>query len=215
MGKIKIMVAEDHPIFRKGLVEALTTETIEVIGEAENGQVLLDLVSISIPDIVVLDLRMPILDGQEVLKIFAKDYPSIRTIVYSNDYTPYLAAGTIINGAAAYLIKNADSPELIKAIEGTYVDGYYFNHLISKEILEQLRDDKKKLYYLIENERFSEKEIEIIKLLCEGLSVAQIADKLNISENTVKHHKKNLFTKTGTNSIVELIMFALRQGIID
>ena len=106
-------------------------------------------------------------------------------------------------------------PELINAINGVSSEGFYFNDLISQEIRCQLKDDKKKLYYLLESKKFSEKEIEIIKLLCDGLSVEQIAEKLNISENTVKHHKKKIFEKTDSNSLARLIKFALRQRIIN
>ena len=105
MRKIKIMVAEDHPLFRNALVEELTTDNFEVIGAAENGMELIRLVEQNIPDIVILDLEMPLLKGEEVLKIFAKDFKSIKTIVYSNVYTEYYAADAIINGVAAYLSK--------------------------------------------------------------------------------------------------------------
>ena len=215
MEKIKIMIAEDHPIFRDALVEDLNIDNFEIIGAAENGQVLVDMVKQRVPDVVILDLKMPILKGQEVLKIFARDFPTIRTIVFSQDYTDFMAADAIINGVAAYLSKDHGLPELIKAIKGVYADGFYLNKLISKEILEQLKDDKKKLYYLIENVKFSEKEIEILKLLGEGLSLPQIAAKLNISQNTVNSHKKKLFQKTESDTIVLLIKFAIRQGIVE
>lgn len=215
MEKIKIMIAEDHPIFRDALVEDLSTDSFEVIGAAENGQVLIDMVKQRLPDIVILDLKMPVLKGSEVLKIFAKDFPSIKTIVLSQDYSEFLAADAVVNGVAAYLSKDHGMPELIKAIQGVYENGFYFNKFISREILEQLKDDKKKLYYLIENVKFSEKEIEILKYLGEGLSLQQIAAKLKISQNTVNSHKKNLFQKTESDSIVSLIKFAIKQGIAE
>lgn len=215
MEKIKIMIAEDHPIFRNALVEDLSNDNFEVIGAAENGQVLVDMVRQRLPDIVILDLKMPVLKGSEVLKIFAKDFPTIKTIVLSQDYTEFLAADAVINGVAAYLSKNHGMPELIKAIKSVYENGFYFNKLISKEILEQLKDDKKKLYYLIENVKFSEKEIEFLKNLGEGFSLPEIAKKLNITMNTVHSHKKNLFNKTDSDNIISLIKFAIRQGIAE
>lgn len=214
MEKIKLMVAEDHTIFRKALMEGLETDNIEVVGGAKNGKELIALVTEFIPDVVVLDLRMPEMDGHEVLKVFASEFKSIKTIVYSSEYTPYFVAHTILNGAAAYMTKNADLPELIKAVNNVYRDGFYFNELISKEILEQLKDDKKKLYFLIENQKFSEKELLVLKLLCDEATLPQIADQLNISQNTVLHHKKNLFQKTESNTIISLVKYAVRQGII-
>ncbi len=215
MDKIKIMIAEDHPLFRDTLVEDLTVENFEVIGAAENGQMLIDMVKHRLPDVVILDLKMPVLTGREVLKIFAKDFPSIRTIVYSQDYSEYLAADTVINGVSAYLSKNDGLDELIKAINSVYLNDFYINKIISLEILEQLRDQTKKIYYLIENAKFSEKEINILKQLAEGLSIKEIAKNLNVSENTIHSHKKNLFLKTESDNIVALIKFAIRQGIFE
>lgn len=214
MEKIKVMIAEDHPIYRSMLVQGLATENISIIGVAENGKVLINLVKENLPDVVILDLNMPIMDGHEVLEIFAKDFRSIRTIILSTDYAPFYLANAIIMGAAGYLSKSTDIPEVILAIEEAYKYGYHFNELISKEILEQLRDDKKKLYYIIEDKRLSKREIQVLTLLCDEVPIAQIADRLDISTNTVLHHKKKLFEKTDSETMVSLVRYAIRQGII-
>ena len=214
MEKIKLMIAEDHTFLRKSLVSSLTTHNIEVIGEASNGTDLIKLVTERPPDIVLLDLKMPEMDGYAVLENFAKEFKNIKTVIYSSYHSPFFVALTIINGAAAFVSKNSEITEIIEAIEGVYADGFYFNEIISKNILQQLRDDKKKLYYLIEDAKFSEKEIQVLKMLCDEFTLPQIAESLNISQNTVLHHKKNLFQKTESNTIVSLVKYAIKHGIV-
>jgi DNA-binding NarL/FixJ family response regulator len=215
MKTIKIMIAENHPMFLNMLVKELTTENISVIGAALNGQILIDLVRENVPDIVILDLEMPVLNGHGVLEIFAKEFKSIKTIIFSNDYSPYYLAHTIINGARGYLIKSSTLQELIKAVEETFSEGFYFNELLSKEVLFQLTNEKKKLYFLLEDQRFSIREIDIIRLTCEEFTVEQIADRLNISVNTVNDHKKKIFKKTDSNNIISLVKYATKHRIIN
>lgn len=209
------MIAEDHPMVLNTFVQTFNTNTIEVIGSALNGKILIDLVKQKLPDVVLLDLRMPELDGHGVLKIFAEKFPSIKTVILTGEYSAFAAASAIINGAAAYILKSSDPGEVIKAIETVYKENYYFNEIISKSILSQLKNEKKKLYYLIEDKRFSEREIELIRLFCAEKTMPDIADQLNISENTILDHKKNLFKKIDANNIVALVKYAVKHGIID
>lgn len=211
--KIKVMIADDHEMFREMLVKELVENSIDVVGQADNGQILIDLISEKQPDIVLLDLRMPVLDGHEVLKILAKDFPNIRTIVISNDYTDYYVANVIINGAYAYIKKSSKVSEVLDAIHSVHKDGYYFNDVISKEIIKELNSDKK-IYYLIQDKKFSEREIEVIQELCKDITVGQVAANLNITENTVQYHKNNIKKKTDSETIISLVRYAIRQGII-
>lgn len=213
MKKIKIMIAEDHPAFLKLLARELETDDMTVIGAAPNGKILLELIQEKKPDIIVLDLEMPVMNGEGVLKNLAK-YKTIRPIIYSQDYSEFYATSLILNGARAYLKKDTDIPELMKAIRGVYREGYFFNQYISKEILTRIREDKKKLYYLIGDIRFSERQIDILQLLCNDVPIDEIAEQMNISRNTVKHHKKSLFDKTESASMVSLIKYAITHGIV-
>lgn len=208
------MLAEDHQVFRDGLTTVLRENGINVIGAAPNGKILIDMINENLPDIVILDLRMPVMNGHEVLKVFVKQFPSIRTIVLSSDYQPFFVAGVILDGARAYLRKNSDPLEIIKAIQSVHTDGFYFNDVVSKDILEQLRSEKK-LYYIIGNEKFSEREIEVLRELCSGLTDEQVADKLNISPYTVNFHKRQLFRKTECKNVALLAQYAVRQGMLD
>lgn len=211
--KIKVILAEDHEMFRELLARELIEQGIDVIAQAENGLVLLEKVSLLEPDIVLLDLRMPEMDGHEVLKIFSKKYPKIKTIILSSDYSEFYVANVIINGASAYIAKNRAIDEVIKAINAVYNDGYYFNELISQQILEVLHSQKK-IYYLINDKKFSEREIQVIQELCKDITPSKIAENLNISENTVQYHKNNIKKKTESETIISLVRYAIRQGII-
>lgn len=215
MEKIRLMIAEDHPMFRERLVQVLNEAgDIEVIGVAENGKVLVDLVALDEPDVVVLDLRMPVLKGQEVLEIFKKSYPDIRTVILSGDYSPYLVAEAITKGASAYLSKDRESHQLIEAVRGVYTDGYFLNDFVSIEVLKYLKEEKK-LYVMIGDNRFSNKEIEVIQMLCDEVPAESIADKLHITKDGVLAHKKRIFKKTDSNNIVSLIKYAIKHGIFD
>ncbi len=214
MEKIKVMIAEDHQLFRNALASLLLENNLNVIGAAENGRVLIDLVRQRQPDIVILDLRMPFLNGHEVLKIFAKEYPGIKTIILSSEYQSFYVASVIINGAAAYLRKDGDPMEIVKAIRRVYDDGFYFNEVVSRDVLDQLKSGKK-LYYIIENEKFTERQIEVLRELCKGYTEEQVAERLNVSKDTVRHYKRELFEKTDCKNTVLLAQYAMKQGMLD
>lgn len=212
--KIKLIIAEDHQIFRAKLVEFLNTDSIEVIGEAPNGQVLIELVKAAQPDVVLLDLEMPVKTGHEVLEVFSKEFTGIKTIIFTYDDASYSIASAVLNGACGYLRKDIGPEEVIKAVEAVYRDGYYFNEHMSQYILSELHN-RKKLYIFIGDQKFSERELEVIKLLCAEVPAERIADRLNITKNGVLWHKKRLFKKTQSNNIVSLVKYAILHGIIN
>ena len=212
--KIRVIIAEDHEMFRHLLTEELERLGIEVIGQAENGEVLIDLLKKEPPDIVLLDLRMPKMDGQTALRLMTEMWSTVRVIVLSNYSTNYYVATMIKNGARAYLIKSSPISEVVAALNAVYNDGYYFNGMISREVMEQLKTEKK-LYYYIGDQRFSEREIEVIQELCKDLTNGQIADNLNISPSTVQYHKNTIRRKTGSDTMISLVKYAIRESLIE
>lgn len=208
------MIAEDHTIMRSTLVSELNTETIEVIGDAANGRILLDLVEKNEPDIVLLDLDMPVMGGREVLNVFSEQFPEIRCVIFSYDDALYSIAEMIMKGACAYLTKNQNIDGIVAAIESVYLEGYYFNEHLSQQILNELRDSKK-LFIKIGEQKFSEREIEIIKLLGAEITAEKIADHLNITTSGVYAAKKRIFKKAESNTIVSLIKYAIKHGIVN
>lgn len=213
MEKIRVIIAEDSEMFRTLLSKELNRENIEIVGTAEDGLELIELVKKVTPDIVLLDLSMPKLSGEEVLKVFKKDYAYLKTIVLSQDSYSFYVTNVILDGARAYLSKDMALSELLKAIDMVHTEGFYFNELVSRDILAALQD-KKGIHYLIGDQQFSSQEIEVMQRLCDSFSPEQIADELEISANTVIYHKNKLFKRTGSDTTVELVRYAIRNGIV-
>ncbi len=210
------MIAEDHKMFRENLVRTLseTANNIAVIGAAEDGEQLLKLVKENQPDIVLLDLKMPELDGWEVLKVFKERFPDIRTIVFSGEFDKLNVSTSILNGARAFIDKwKGDHVEIITAVESVYKHGYYFNDLVAREVILSLKRNKNQLAIFQDSTNFSERELEIIRLICEGKQIKEMADLLNIASSTVKFHKGNVFKKTDSDSNIDLLKYAISKGI--
>ncbi|MCC6371212.1 MAG: response regulator transcription factor [Bacteroidia bacterium] len=212
MKKIKLVLADDHKVFAQGLASLLEDENMKILGIAINGIELLELLKDVRPDIVLLDLRMPLMDGHEALGLIKRDYPSIKVIVLSMDYFDYVVTDVIINGASAFMKKGTDSDELLKVIREVYKEGFYFKDPISVSILERLAENKK-LHYIIEDTKLSVREVEVLKEICKGLSQKEISTNLEIELSTFRYHKKQLMEKTGSASLVDLVKYAIRNRI--
>ncbi len=215
MKKIRIMIADDSQMFRDLLIDGLNRSShgkIELVGVAENGKVLLDLVSANAPDIVLLDLNMPVKNGIETLNVLSKNFPDVKPIILSDHCTDFYIACVILEGASAFIRKGSPFTEVLNAIEYVYENGVYLNEVISNEIIHLYRTEKK-LAYIIENEKYSHKELQVLREVCKNLQVKEISSLLGISTSTVKYHKTQLFRKTQSEATIGLVLFAIRQGI--
>lgn len=209
MNKIKTVIVDDHNLFRNGLKFILNQfENIEVVGEASNGKEFLILLeNIALPDIVLLDINMPILNGIEAAKISLQKYPKLKIIVLSM-YGESEYYNTMIDiGVKGFILKDCDNKELKEAIERVHAGGTYF----SQEILISLIKEKKN------NEKISltKREKEILELICKGYSNNEIAEKLFISQRTVERHRANLLEKTNSKNSISLVVFALKNKLVD
>ena len=166
------------------------------------------------PDIVLLDIRMPDINGLEALKLIKERYPSIKTIIYSSQYSEYYFKEVILLGANSYIPKSASSETVLDTIKKVALDGYSITKEISKEILSGLIEQKK-LEYLISDRILTSREIEILRLISEGYTYKQVADMIFISVNTVKFHIKAIHKKTEQSTLAALIKYAIRVGISD
>jgi DNA-binding NarL/FixJ family response regulator len=212
MKKIRILIVEDSEMFSELIAKDLQEE-MDVVGVVRDGKDAIEFVKEITPDIVLLDLGLREMNGEEVIRIFKKDFKHLKTIVLSQDSSPYHVANVIVDGARAYLTKDNPISELKKAIRQVHQDGYYFNEIVSQDVLANLHA-RKKLYYFVDDERFSNREIEVMKYFCNGLGPKQIADKLKISTYTVNFHKNNLFKKTGSGTVVSLVRYAIKNGFM-
>jgi len=208
------MLADDHNLGRQTFSAYLenNSEEIKVIGEAENGLKLLELIETKIPDIVILDLEMPVLDGYKTLKVLVEKYPTIKTIILSTHYNEFFISELMLMGACAYLPKNCFAEEVFETITKVYNEGFCFNNMVSRQVITTLINERK-LQYLVSEKILSDREIAVLQEICNEKQGKEIAEALNISENTVAFHKRNIYVKTNCETLVGLVKYAIRCGI--
>lgn len=211
---IKVAIADDHALFRAGVKTALSNrKDIQMIAEAENGMQLLNLLKHIQPDVVLLDIQMPIMDGLTTLPEVKKLYPDVKVIMLSmhNDHSVITRMMEI--GANSYLTKDSDSEMIYQAIRTCFEQEFYFNDLTNKALLNGLRM-KRPVEQEVPDVTLNEKETTILKLMCEEKSTREIAVAVDLSPRTVEAIRDKLKTKTGAKSLAGLIMYAVKAGIV-
>ena len=212
--KINIAIADDHDLVRRGLASLLEDDPrIHVIFDVSNGEELLVKLKKQSIDLVLLDLEMPKCNGQETLKILSTSYPDIKVIILSMHYSDEYIMDCMTHGAKAYLPKNSDIEKLVEAIYQVHQSGFYIDHDISKVLINHAVNVKKG--HETAEEKLTAREIEIVRLVCDGLLNKEIADKLFLSVRTVEAHRKNIVKKLNVNNVAGLIRFAVQNGIYD
>jgi DNA-binding NarL/FixJ family response regulator len=210
---IRIILVDDHELFREGLKKIIEEHAdLEVVGEAGNGRDALKLVSKVKPDVVVMDIAMPDLNGIEATKLLLKDHPDVKVIVLSMHSDEQFVSELLVAGALGYVIKDAASSELIKAIRGSLHNKVFLSDKIATALVSQFVS-KIRSSEDAEKTLLSGREKEILQLLAEGKSTKEIGDKLFISEKTVAAHRQNIMNKLGIFSLPELTKYAIRKGI--
>ncbi|PBQ32587.1 hypothetical protein CNR22_12660 [Sphingobacteriaceae bacterium] len=211
---IKIMLADDHEKFRRSMIEELSQQSdrFNFIGEASHGLELLSLMEKNIPDVVLLDLEMPVLDGYKTMGLIKERFPTVRTIILSSHYNEFYIARLIISGASGYLSKLASIEDILKTLRRVYEDGFYISEKISRIIFMTLLDSKK-LAYSASEKILKDREVEVLREICNGKTYKEAAGKLNLSTDTIKFYIKNIYKKTQTNSIAALVKYAVKTGI--
>ncbi len=217
MKKIQIILADDHQIFRDGIKSLLSDEeNLEVIAEASDGDQLLSLLKINSPDVLILDITMPRTSGIELAKIITEQYPAVSILILSMHKNEDFVVNAMMNGAKGYLPKDTSRQELLDAIITIARGDEYLGKLISSNILKSYikksrfgfeRGDK--------DEPLTQREKEIIEKVGAGLSNKEIADKLYISVRTVDCHKNNIMKKLKIKSTAELIIYGIKNKIIE
>jgi DNA-binding NarL/FixJ family response regulator len=211
---IKVILADDHEIFRDGFRVMLKKQpSIELIGQAENGQELLEQVRSLKPDVVVTDIKMPVMDGIEATRILIKENADLGIIALSMFDEENLIMDMLNAGAKGYLLKNAHKNEIFEAIRTVYKkDNYYCNHTSAKLIgmLAKSNHNKPKKEVKIE---FNNNEIEIIKMICREKSTKEIAQQLFLSARTVEKYRERIQEKIDAKNMVGVVLFAVRNGI--
>jgi DNA-binding NarL/FixJ family response regulator len=213
---IKIVLVDDELLFRKGILFLLEREdNIEVVYEASNGIELIDFLNqaTTLPDIVITDLKMPFLDGVEATKIIHKEFPEIKIIALTSYDSNSFVANMIDMGASSYIVKNATPQELIKTITEVARKGFFYNENVMKIIQEDFSTNKNNKKG-ITNHFLTNREVEVLQLICEQKTTAEIGEILFISPRTVEGHRNNLLLKTESKNIAGLVFYAIQNNIV-
>jgi len=213
--KIKIVIADDHKLFRKGIIALLSDfDFISEIGEASNGAELLELLAKmeTLPDVILLDLRMPVMDGVEAQQKIMNLYPDIKVIVLTMEDDEQYILHLISEGVNGYLLKNADPDEMEMAIQKVMKNGYYFSEDISALVIRNMK--KKEKAESIFNPDFTERELQVLELICKEYSNGEIAKAMNISIRTAEGYRIKLVEKAGAKNIAGLVILALKYNWI-
>jgi two-component system response regulator DegU len=213
--KIKVVIADDHKLFRKGIIALLSDlDFIGEIEEAANGAELLELLANMkiLPDVILLDLRMPVMDGVEAQQKIGKLYPDIKVIILTMEDDEQYILHLINEGVNGYLLKNADTDEMEKSIQKVIEQGFYFSEDISKLVMKSLiRKDKNDTAI---NFDFNERELQILELICKEFTTAEIADKLCLSDRTIEGYRQKLIDKANVKNIAGLVVFAVKHNLV-
>lgn len=214
MANLTVMIVDDHDIFRDGLVSLIAQKYDNItVYEAQNGKVFIDKIINTKPDIVLLDINMPVMNGVEAAKKALLMYPDLKIIVLSmfGDKDYYFKMVEL--GIKGFLLKNAGKTELELAVANVLKGGHYF----SSELLESIINDVSKHKNNKQTgllQKLTNRELSIITLMSHGLSTADIADKLFLSKKTIEGHRSKLLEKTNTKNSIDLVVYAIKNNIV-
>ena len=212
----RLMIADDHQLFRKGVITALgKLRIIESISEASNGNEVLELLRTTPVDLILMDISMPDMDGIEATKLVKRKYPSIKIIALGMHDNARMIMDMYQAGVNGYILKNTDRAELEKAIH-TVMNGKFYNSAdVSTKLIPGLLDKNFGQQNMHEKEKLSDRECEVLALICKEFTSQEIADKLVLSTRTVESHRINILRKTNSKNMVGLLKYALAHGIVN
>ena len=209
---IKVAIADDHVLFRAGVKSALSVhKDIKMIAEADNGMQLLTVLKHVQPDVILLDIQMPIMDGINTLPEIKKLYPEIKVIMLTMHNDHSMISKLMELGANSYLTKNSDSEIIYQAVKTVHEQEYYFNQLTNKALIDGLRVKRQAEASLPVDAKLSDKEISILRMICEEKSTKEIADLVDLSPRTVEAIRDKLKVKTGAKS---LLLYGISSGAL-
>jgi DNA-binding NarL/FixJ family response regulator len=211
-----ILIVDDHEIFRQGLKEIIRHwDEFVVIGEASNGQEAIEQVKKTLPDIVFMDISMPVMDGLEATKKIWREFPSTSVVMLTVAEGGENLFQAIRNGASGYISKNVSSETLYELLNDMAHGEAALTSDMAKKIIDEFKVHPENKKYLAEVEPLSEKEMEVLKLVVEGYSNPEIAERLFLSVNTIKKYIRNILQKLHLKNRIEAAVYAIREGLIE
>ncbi|CAN5119791.1 response regulator transcription factor [soil metagenome] len=216
MDPIKVAIADDHQIFRKGVILSMRSYTeFQFVLEADNGEELLANLAEATPDVILCDLKMPVKDGIDTTRQITKDYPHIRVIILTM-YEDERFVGHLMDcGAAGYLLKSTDPAEIKKAILEVMRTGFYLNPFVNKVLIKKNYSRQKFNPSLSTEILVTDREKEVLTLVCMEFTAAEIAQKMDISSRTVEAIKDRMMERFGVKNSVGLVFYAMKNQLID
>jgi len=210
---IRILIADDHQLFREGIVNLLSASPqIEIVAQAKNGQEAIDQAKRLKPDIIVMDLSMPVLNGVDATRILHKELTETRVMVLSMHADKVFVKSALEAGAYGYLFKDCTYDQLIEAVNSVYLGKKYLSDKITEVLIQDYLNQDNEVYH--HGRQLSERESEILRLMAEGKSVREIAEILFISVKTVGTHKQHIMEKLDLKTTADIIKYAIKQGIV-
>jgi DNA-binding NarL/FixJ family response regulator len=211
---VRVLLAEDHTIMRKGLRSLLDGEPdVEVVGEAEEGREAVRMTRQLLPDVVLMDISMPELNGLEATRQIKRELPAVNVLILSRHDNEEYVLQILRAGASGYVVKRAAPTELLLAIRAAHRGKFFLSPSVSREVIEeyvqQTAGTAKDRW-----ESLTDREREVLQLIAEGHTSREIAELLTISEQTVRTHRANLMDKLDIHSTAELTQYAIRKGVI-
>jgi NarL family two-component system response regulator LiaR len=212
-GPIRIVLVDDHGVVRQGLRAFLATEDdIEVVGEASNGREAVDVVGRLQPDVVLMDLVMPELDGIGATTSIKQQWPQVDVIAMTSFIEDEKVFGAMRAGAGGYVLKDADPDDVVKAIRSAAAGEVHLDPRVARRLMEELNPHKQR--EASPQEQLSEREVEVLKLVAKGHSNQMIAEQLIISPKTAQTHVSNILSKLGLASRTQAAVYALKAGLV-
>ena len=206
---IRILLVDDHGVVRQGLKMYLRGEPdFEIIGEASNGQQAIDMVRDLTPDVVLMDLLMPGMNGVDATAVIRREFPDTEVIALTSVLEDQAVVGAIRAGAIGYLLKDTDGPELIRAIHAASEGQVQLSPAAAARLMREVRAPDSP-------EKLTERETEVLRLLAQGLANKEIARILEIGDKTVKTHISNIFGKLGVVSRTQAALYAVSVGLVE
>jgi DNA-binding NarL/FixJ family response regulator len=210
-GEIKVLLVDDHAVVREGLRTYLDLEErLEIIGEAANGREAVDKVRVLQPDVVLMDLLMPEMDGITATKAIKEFAPEVKVIVLTSFQDDEHIMPAIEAGATGYLLKDVSAPELVKAIEGAFQGQAQLHPEVARKLMEQVRQPRRRQDPA---EELTPRERDVLGLIASGMSNKEIARELVMTERTVKGHVSNILGKLGLQDRTQAALYAVRHGL--
>jgi DNA-binding NarL/FixJ family response regulator len=212
---IRVLLCDDQEVVREGLRAILgTASNIQVVGAAADGAEAVDLVEKTKPDVVLMDLNMPVISGVQATRAIREKFPSVKVLVLTTYEADEWLFDAIRAGAAGYLLKDTPRANLIKAIEGTFAGQTFVDSNVAGKLFSQVADPAVARDTTLANS-LTQRERDVLRLLAQGLSNAEIADKLYLSEGTVRNYVSAIFEKLGVSDRTRAALIALRHGLAD